>query len=172
MVSRRRKIKRKHWLKHPKSVPQKQNLDQNIDDSKSHIWDYFIENIISDIKLFYINPHAPADIIKVFFFFDFRFSRRKSQTQSQQKLLIKITYFAIQVYSKHLTHFTNLNSLHIDNNMLPKHCQKSFFLYKLTGNMFLFGVRKNICTASFLGTQELHSWRSALKANAYIFLCS
>ena len=34
------------------------------------------------------------------FFFDFRFSRQKSQ--SQQKLLTKITYFAIQVRSKHL----------------------------------------------------------------------
>ena len=62
------------------------------------------------------------------FFFDFRFSRRKSQ--SQQKLLIKITYFAIQVRSKHLTHFTNVNSLDNENNMLPKHCQKSFSLYK------------------------------------------
>ena len=105
-------------------------MDRNIDDSKSHIWDYFIENIISDIQLFYINPHAPADIFKVCFFFDFIFSRRKSQTQSQQKLLIKITYFAIQVCSKHLTHFTNLNSLDIENNMLPKHRQKSFSLYK------------------------------------------
>ena len=62
------------------------------------------------------------------FFFDFRFSRRKSQ--SQQKLLIKITYFAIQVRSKNLTHFTNFNSLDIENNMPPKHCQKSFSLYK------------------------------------------
>ena len=67
---------------------------------------------------------------KFVFFFDFIFSRRKSQTQSQQKLLIKITYFAIQVCSKHLTHFTNLNSLDIENNMLPKHRQKSFSLYK------------------------------------------
>ena len=62
------------------------------------------------------------------FFFDFRFSRRKSQ--SQQKLLIKITYFAIQVRSKNLTHFTNFNSLDIENNKPPKHCQKSFSLYK------------------------------------------
>ena len=30
-------------------------------------------------------------------------------------------------------------------------------------NMFLFGVRKNICTAPFLDAQELHSW--ILKAN-------
>ena len=62
------------------------------------------------------------------FFFNFRFSGRKSQ--SQQKLSIKITYFAIQVCSKHLIHFTNLKSPDIENNMLPKHCQKSFWLYK------------------------------------------
>ena len=36
-------------------------------------------------------------------------------------------------------------------------------------NMFLFGLRKNICAASFLDTQELHSW-SILKANVCIFL--
>ena len=63
------------------------------------------------------------------FFFDFRFSRGKPQ--SQQKLSIKITYFAIQIRSKHLTHFTNLNSLDTENNMLPKHWQKPFLLYKL-----------------------------------------
>ena len=101
-------------------------MDQNKDDSKSDIWNYFIENIISGIQLLYINPHVPTNIIKVFF--DFRFSRRKSQ--SQQKLLIKTTYFAIQVCSKHLTHSMNLNTLDIENNMLSKHCQKFFSLYK------------------------------------------
>ena len=35
--------------------------------------------------------------------------------------------------------------------------------------MFLFGVRKNICTAPFVAAQELHSW-STLKANVCIFL--
>ena len=28
-------------------------------------------------------------------------------------------------------------------------------------NMFLFGVRKNICTAPFLDAQELHSWSNS-----------
>ena len=36
-------------------------------------------------------------------------------------------------------------------------------------NIFLFGVRKNICTAPFLDAQELHSW-STLKANVCISL--
>ena len=89
------------------------------------------------------------------FFCDVRFSRKKSQ--SQQKVFIKVIYFAIHVCSKHLTHFMNLNSLDIENNILLKHCEKSFSLYKFFRNMFLFGVRKNICTAPCLDTQELHS---------------
>ena len=90
------------------------------------------------------------------FFFDFRFSRRKSQ--SQQKLLIKITYFAIQVCSKHLTHFMNLNSLDNENNMLSKHFQKSFSLYKFSRkHVSVWCQKKNICTAPFLDTQELNS---------------
>ena len=36
-------------------------------------------------------------------------------------------------------------------------------------NMFLFGIRNNICTASFLDIQEPHSWNT-LKVNACIFL--
>ena len=35
--------------------------------------------------------------------------------------------------------------------------------------MFLFGVRKNICTASSLDAQELQSW-STLKPNVCMFL--
>ena len=98
-------------------------------------------------------------------FFYFRFSSRKSQIE--QKLAKKITHFTIQFCSKNLTHFTNLNSLDTENNMLPQHSQKPFWLYKFSANMFLFGVRNNICTAPFLDTQELHSW-STLKANVCI----
>ena len=101
------------------------------------------------------------------FLFNFRFSSRKSQ--SQQKLAKKITHFTIQFRSKNLTHFTNLNSLDIENNMLSQHSQKPFWLYKFSANMFLFGVRKNICTAFFIDAQEIHYW-SILKANVCIFL--
>ena len=83
---------------------------------------------ISGIKLFYIYPHVPLDIIS-YFFFDFRFSRTKPQ---RQQLSIKITYFVIQFRSKHVTHFTNLNLLATENNMLPKHSQKPFSLYKFS----------------------------------------
>ena len=132
---------------------------------KSNIWNSFFENIISGIQSFYICPDVPLDIIR--FFFNFRFSSRKSQ--SQHKLAKKITHFTIQFRAENLTHFTNLNSLDIENNMLSQHSQKPFWLYKFSANMFLFGVRKNICTPPFLDAQELHSW-STLKANVCIFL--
>ena len=90
---------------------------------KSHIWNPFFENIISGLKSFYICPEVPVDIIRVCFF-NFRFSSRKSQ--NQQKLAKKITHFTIHFCSKNLTHFTNLNSIDIENNMLLQHCQKPF----------------------------------------------
>ena len=43
--------KKKHWLKRPKATPQKRNLDQNINDSKSHICNSFFENIFSGVQL-------------------------------------------------------------------------------------------------------------------------
>ena len=76
-----------------------------------------------------------------FFFLNFRFSSKKSQ--SQQKLAKKVTHFTIQFHSKNLTN--------------------------IPANMYLLGVRKNICTAPFLDAQELYSW-SILKANLCIFL--
>ena len=164
IVTRRWKIKRKHWLKQPsKVVPPKKKLDQIINDSKCHI----LLKILVLVYYFFIFILMFQRTSSKFFFFDFRFSRRKSQ--SRQKLLIKITYFAIQVCSKHLTHFTNLNPLDIENNMLPKHCQNSFSLYNFF-RKHVSCVRKNICTVPFLDTQELHSW-STLEANDCIFLC-
>ena len=68
------------------------------------------------------------DIIRAFF--NFRFSSRNGQ--SQQKLSKSITHFTIQFRPKNLTHFTNLSSLVIENNMLAQHCQKCFWLYKFS----------------------------------------
>ena len=94
-------------------------MDQYRNDSKSHVYYSFFENIILGIQIIYISPHILVDIIRTFFYS--RFSSRKSQSQRKlvKKLLIlwKITYFM------------NLNSLDIENNMLPKHSQKPFSLY-------------------------------------------
>ena len=43
--------KKKHWLKRPKAVPKKRNLDQNENDSKSYIWSSFSKIIILGIQL-------------------------------------------------------------------------------------------------------------------------
>ena len=91
----------------------------------SYVWNSFYENIISGVKSFYICREVPVDIIIVCIFFNFRLPSRKSQ--SQQTLAKKITHFTTQFYSKNLTHFTNLNSLDIENNMLPQHGQKPFW---------------------------------------------
>ena len=83
------------------------------------------------------------------FFLNFRFFSRKSQ--SQQKQPKKITHFIIQFRLKNLTHLMNLNLLDIENNMLSQYSQKLFWLYyKFSANMFLSGVRKNICIPPFL----------------------
>ena len=76
------KLKKKHRLKLPRAFPEKAKFGPNKNDSKSHIWNSFFENIILGIQIFYICPHVPLDIIRVVFIF--RFSNRKSQ--SQQKL--------------------------------------------------------------------------------------
>ena len=149
-----------------KQTPKWRNLDENMNDSKSHIWNSLSENIISRIQLFYIRPHVLVDIIS-FFFFNFRFSNRKSQ--SQQKPVKKITHFTIQFCSENLAHFANLNSLDIGNSILLQHSQKPFSRYKFSSKDIVFGVRKSICTAPFLDAQELHYW-STLKANVFIFL--
>ena len=53
--------------------------------------------------------------------------------------------------------------------MLPNTAKNLSDFTSFPANMFLCGVRKNICTTPFLDTQELHSW-STLKANVCIFL--
>ena len=63
----------------------------------------------------------------------------------------------------------NLNSLDIENNILPQHSQKPFWLYKYPSKHVSVCVRKNIWTALFLDAKELYCW-STLKVNVCIFL--
>ena len=91
--------------------------------------------------------YVPMDIIGVFFYF--RFSSRKSQ--NQQKLAKKIAHFAIRFRSKHLTYFMNLNSLDIENKILPKHTAINLSHFtNFPANIFLFGVRKKFALHHFL----------------------
>ena len=97
---------------------------QNRNDLKSHICNFFWKYYMGHTT--FIHSSKSSSGHQSFFFFNFRFSDRKSQ--SQQKLAKKVTYFTIQFHSKNLTRFTNLNSLNIENNMLSQHRQKTFWL--------------------------------------------
>ena len=132
----RRKIFKKYWLNTLKQTLQKWKLDQNRNDSKSHIWNSFFWKyyfghtaLYSVIQRFYISPDAPIDIT--------RFSSRKSQ--SQQNLTKKITHFTI-------------NTLDIENNILPQHSRKPFWLCKFSNRHVSVWCQKKYlhCT---------HSWR-------------
>ena len=90
-------------------------------------YNFFIFSICSIYIFYFLYSFTCSSGHYQRFFFDFSFSGRKSQ--SQQKLSIKITYFAIQFRLKNLTHFMNLNSLEIENNMFPQHSQNHFWLY-------------------------------------------
>ena len=57
------KNKKKHWLKRPRAVSKKRNLNKNINYSKSHICNSFFENSISGIQSFYTCPDVLLDII-------------------------------------------------------------------------------------------------------------
>ena len=107
----------KNALKHS---PKKQNLDQNI--KKLIFGILFLEILFWAYKVFIFIQ--TFQWISSEFFFNFRFSSRKSQ--SQQKLAKNITHFTIQFCSKNLTHSKKLNLLDIENNMLPQHSQKLF----------------------------------------------
>ena len=150
MVDQLLKIKKKHWLKSPKAVPQKTKFGPKYNDLKCHIWNLFFENIILGIQFFIFVHTFQWTSSEFFFFFNFRFSTKNSQ--SQQKLAKKMTHLTTDFRSKNLAHFTNLKSLDIEVNMLPQHSQKPFSLY-----IFLFDLRKNICSTSFLDVQEPHS---------------
>ena len=119
-------------------------MDQNIDDSKSQIWNSFFK------ILRYYFGHTT-----------FLYSSARSIGHTEnffwQKLAKKITHFTIQFRSKNLIHFMNLNfSLNdTENNMLPQNDQKLFSLYKLSSKHFSVWSPKK----TFAKMVQYISWR-------------
>ena len=107
----------------------------------------FFENITSGIQRFHISPDVPIEITRVFFI-NFKFSGRKSQ--SQQKLAKKTTHFTIQFRPTLLRTSTHLTLKIISSRNKVKSVSE---FANFPEDMFLFGVRKNICTAPFLDSQ-------------------
>ena len=129
------------------TMADRRNLEQNINDSKSSF-----DFIISSIQLFYIRPHVPVDIITVFLFSDLvEYLKAKKDHSFYNTVLLK----------KPHSHFTNPNSLDIENNLLRQHSQKLNMLLSLV-------KKKTICTAPFLEAQELHSWSKCLYISVYL----
>ena len=129
-----------------------------------------IQNLIFTIIFLKILLWACNDFIYVYtfqwtsseFFLIFRLFSRKSQ--SQQKLAKKVTHFTIQFRSKNLTHFTKLNSLDIENNMLPQHSQKLSWLSWKTFGLHHFLTPKN-CILVELWKQMSVSFCISLQEN-------
>ena len=79
-------------------------MDKKINDSRHHLWSLY---------------------------FNLRFS--VIQSQSQQKLVKKITYFAINFRLENLTYFITLNLLNIAKKILLQNTAKTHSLYKFSG---------------------------------------
>ena len=110
-VDRRREIKKK---KHPKAVPRKRNLDQNIkniNDSKSRICNYFFENIILGVQLYStrFSGHHQS-----FFTPEFVAENLKAKKNQRERSLI-LQYSFTQKTSLILW----ISTLEIENHMLP-----------------------------------------------------
>ena len=151
------------WLKRPKAVPQKIKIVPKYKWFKISFLEFTFFICLFFWKYYFGHPaflylsRRSTRHHKSLFFFNFRFSSRKSQ--SQQKLAKKITHHIqitskkvhIQFWSKSLTLFTDLNSLDIENNMLPQHSQKPFSLYKFSGrHVFVWCQKKYLhCTLSW-----------------------
>ena len=86
---------------------------------KSHIWNSFFENIILGVQSFYICPDVPVDIISFSLISDFLAENLKTNKKLQKRSHVLQYSFAQKLHC-----YTNINSLDIENNMLPQHNQK------------------------------------------------
>ena len=147
-----------------KQSSEKRNLDQNINDSKTHICNSFFLKIL--FRAYIFSPHVPVDIIRVFFIPEFVAENLKAN-KSQRKISLILQYSFVQKTTV-ISQISTLMKLKTkcSQNTAKKLSQFTNF----PANKFLFGVRKNICTAPFPDATELLSW-STLKANVCIFLC-
>ena len=119
MFDRRRKIKKKH----PKAVPQKRNLDQNINDSKCHICNFFLKILH---RAYNFIPHVPVDIIRFCFIPEFIAENLKPNKNQRKRspilqyifaqktslilrisALLKLKIICSQNTAKKLSQFTN-----------------------------------------------------------------
>ena len=113
--------------------------------------------VILFLKIFFwvynFSPHVPAAIIRVFFIPEFIAENIKANKNQPKRSLILQYSFAQK--ASLILRISTLLKLKIicSQNTVKKLSQFTNFSAK----MFLFGVRKNICTAPFPDAQELLS---------------
>ena len=112
----------------------------------------FFENITSGIQCFYICPDVPVDITSVIFLISDFLSEVSTPTKTSKKDHTKYSF--AQKTSLILRTSTHLTLAIICCRNTAKNL--SDFTY-FPADMFLFGVRNNICTAPLLYAKELHS---------------
>ena len=111
-----------------------------------------IQNLICGILFLKIDYFGNATCL-----YPFTRARGHHQSFSISDLLAeslnvrKKSHFIIQFCSKNLPHFTNLNLLDTENNMLPQHSQQSFWLYKVSMKSVSVWCQKKafLCTISW-----------------------
>ena len=123
MFGLRQKVKKKHWLKHPKALLQKMKFGPKHKRFEVSYFGILFLKILFRAYNFFISIH-PFRWTTSGFFFNFRFLSIKSQTQ--WKLAKKVTHFTIQFCSKSFTHVMNPNLLGIENDMIPQYTQPTF----------------------------------------------
>ena len=93
-------------------------MDQNINDTKSLVWNSFFENIISDIQLFYICPYVPVNIITVFLILAFLAESLKANNKTKTSKKDHSFYNTILLKKPHSFYQPQLTWLNSVNNFL------------------------------------------------------
>ena len=115
-----------------KLSPKNRNLDQNINDSKiSYLEFFFWKYYFGHTRFLYLSRRSSRHHQSFFLISDFL-----AESLKANKNLQKRSHVLQYSFARKTSHFTNINSLDIENNMLPQHNQKPFWLYKFSANMF------------------------------------
>ena len=88
MFDRRQKM----FDRRPKAVPQKRNLDQNINDSKSHICNFYLKILFRANNFI---PHVLVDIMRFFYIPEF-IAENLKPNKNQRKRLPILQYILAQ----------------------------------------------------------------------------
>ena len=133
--------------------PKKESLDQNINTSKSYICNSFFENVISVIQLWSTRSSGHHQSFFLFQIFQQKVSKSIKTSEKDHSF-----YNTVSFKKHHSFYEPRILTMKImcSQNTAKKLSQFTNF----SANMFLFGLRKNFCTAPFPDFQELLSWRT------------